>query len=749
MVRAASFAVPMLLAGCSGDTLEDESTGFVDLGQGVTRSLAPTRGWTNGTRVEYQDFGSVTVPRKLGTRGEQLRVPDNAPVQPMYFFFDSQGRPLFSKPAFDTRSKLWSMPGGTGARLPSPIAEPTAEPGRSAYFSNTWQLKPRDLYVDGERGSADYQRPVVDALDSGGLWEVVEVTVKDSDYSPDFVKSLSTIKSGVDDGKLKLNETGKVINCPMVDDRTVITPSAMYNNIPRPRIEVWFKTKLGSCYLINGWETIGEAVDEAMPTTDPSNLRLFHAGVDQDKRVDTFDVVRVTVGVGANEQTAVTVPIAKYYTPTVAITTGAAVPERITRYNSDSLTTALPRHKQSDPGGYSPIVWLWDLTVPQDPPYVFGSYKDIGNADPLTLVARETDSNVFTRNIAIVGAATKCTSDMNCKFGQTCNTMPDLGIATIDAPPGQNIADVVIQREGGPRCDVPATTFGGLCGPGVARCDVQTPAGSDNEKALKALGVAVAGPLFTVHADLKAAQQKLSDNQAIAAGNDPTNMGKVYTDAEKTTAQNAIAGNQKDVDTATARAKYYDDWGFTKDFNGYGYSCFPGNAGLGYCQIRCDSTVSAAATMVKATLKVPNALSPGVVDDVEYTFPTDARCGGANMLGYKCGHATNNGTVNALILPERGRVCLRECQAFVPLNQSNALCSFPFNVKADTTTGNPYTLFSLGGGVPPLPGLTGQTCTNFALSVQNQTTTVSSTVNACNWNPDFEPRSQEVWPVAR
>ncbi|MFZ5896659.1 MAG: hypothetical protein ACOY0T_36725 [Myxococcota bacterium] len=761
ILRTACIAVPALLTACGGDSLHDESTGFVDLigfyrsgataadpTAGIPRNLAPVRGWANGDRIEYLDFGSVTVPRKLGTRGEQLRIPDNAPVFPIYFVFDSRGRPLFSKPAFDARNKLWYMRGGKGVKLPSPIEAPAAEPQRSAFFSNIYPLKPRDEFVDSDRNSSDYQRPIIDALPDTtgytGLWEIIEITVKDSDYEIDDIKSYATIKSGLEDGKLSENATGKVINCPVIDDRTQVTPSAMHNNIPRPRMEVWFRTKLGSCYLINGWETIGEAVDESKPATDPANLRLFRAGVDQAKRVDTFDVARVSVGSGKQQQTTVTVPIGKLYTPTVGLSVSGVTVTR-TRYQNDDLATAVPRHKQSDPGGYSPIVWLWDLNVPQDPPYQPGSYKNINAVDPASTVARDGESTVVTRSVAIIGKATRCVSDSDCSFGLTCNTMPDIGIATMDPPPGSNIADMVIAREGGPRCDVPAATFGGLCGPGVARCDVQAAAGSDNENALKALGVGSAGPTFTVHADLKAAKQKLSDNQSLASGVDPANPTRVVTDAEKATAAAAIAANQRDVDTLTARVAYYDGWGFTKDLGGYGYLCHPPNAALGYCQIRCDSTASASATQVKAKVPVRDALVPGKINEIEWTFNTDARCGGANMLGYKCGHSANNGTVSTTILPERQRVCLRDCATFVPLNQSSAVCDFPLNLKADASSGKPNTAFKLGGGLPAMSAVTGQMCS--AVSLANAG--VTATVPACNWNPDFEPRDPNVWPGAR
>ena len=199
------------------------------------------------------------------------------------------------------------------------------------------------------------------------------------------------------------------------------------------------------------------------------------------------------------------------------------------------------------------------------------------------------------------------------------------------------------------------------------------------------------------------------------------------------------------MDTLSDRVAYYDKWGFTKDFGGYGYLCYPPGNGLGYCQIRCDSTVSAAATQVKANVPYPDPLVPGKVNELDYTFNTDARCGGANMLGYKCGASANNGTVSTTIQPERQRVCLRECTAFAPLNQSSAVCSFPLNLKADATSGKPNTAFVLSAGLPALSAVNGQMCSNTSLAAAG----VTATVPACNWNPDFEPRNPDVWPGAR
>jgi hypothetical protein len=743
------------LVGCGDDWVVDSQAGFIDLVpffRGPVNAADPTallprtlpvaRGWAAGSRVEAIDFGAVTVPRKFDAKGSALRIPDTARVFPMYFFFDSSGHPMYSKPLYDTKTGVWSIRGGHDPLTPTPIDPPVpgAEPQRSTYYGNINIVRPRQVLADRDRGgSRDFQRPVIDTLlddpNYTGLYEIVEVTIKGGGFTPDSIKSVSTINAAVADGKASLQRTGKVINCPIVDERTFVTPSAMTNAIPRPRIELWYRRMYGTCYLANGWETLGEAIDETVTPTDPNNLRLFQAGVDIDKRVDTFDVLRTTLGSGSAQTQAVTVPVARLFVPTLVVPSNNQSGDLLrTRYSNDDLTLALPRHKSTDAGGYSPIVWVYDLNVRQDPPYSPGTYRDYGNVDPTLTVARDGDTTVVTRNYAITGIATKCVSNADCRLGQQCNPMPDINIATVDPPPGQNLADVVIAREGGARCDVPVATFGGFCAPGVARCDVQAPVGSDNEKALKALGVAVAGPAFTIHADLATAKTSLANSTSLAMGVDPAMPMRMVTMAEQATAMAALPGLQTAADNLTARVAYYDGLGFTADLAGYGYLCYPQN-GTGYCAIRCDSVASSTNVTVKTQLPVADGMDASKINATDYTFNTEARCGGTNMLGYRCLPTT--------VLPERQRVCLRECKLADTQFFNRALCDYPLNIKPDAMGGT-STAYSLGEGLPARTTVTGQTCTSIVPFAVSGVT--ASAVVTCSWNPDFEPRDPNVWP---
>ncbi len=766
--RSASSVAALALAvfACSSEVdLYEEDTGYVDLvpafpspaGAANPNALLPTtivpvRGWFNGQRIEYYDFGSITLTRKLEAKGTAIRVPDSSAVPPIYFFYDSSGRPLFSKPAYDPRSATWFMSGGAGVRAPEPFAAPESPAERSSYFGTPYVVRPRGLLGDQFRGSANYQRPVIDSLVGSagytGLWEVVEILVKSSSYRPDDIKSENKVEEGLASGQLLRRSTGKVINCPVVDERTRVVPSALHNNIPRPRVEVWYRTKLANCFLVNGWESIGRTLDEAKTATDSGNLQLYGAGEEAPARVSTVEVT--SEDVGSASAVRVSVQVNKLFTPTIAVPLGPpAVERQRVRPPGDDIAVAMPRHAPGDAGGYSPLVWLWDLNVPQDPPYVPGTFRDAASLnvppDPVPpanptaggmVEARDAATNVVTRNIAIIGAATPCVSDAECRFGQQCNPMPDPGLAISDPPVGKNsfelplnLADVVIQREGGPRCDVPAVAFGGYCAGGVSRCDVQAVTGGPNDTALKDLGVAVAGPTFTVHADRDAAKKKADDAAAALAELDPA--APEYAAAEMAAMTTAAA-----LTKAQSVADYYDGLGFTQDLSGRGYLCYPGTslnpAGVGFCQIRCDATASSTNVDVKASLPVPSA------EPVDYTFKTEARCGGANMAGYRC---LPGGT-----LPERQRVCLRECNRVSDpaptLAFSRTLCEFPINTIA--TDGAAFKAFPLSGGQLPVSQLLGQTCEPTSVTSAG----ASTTVRGCSWNADLAPFDPLYLPAA-
>jgi hypothetical protein len=472
----------LALAGC-GDDLSDDPYGFIDLAPyyydgstpaapttGLTRVIFPQRGWMNGARAEYYDFGLVGFVRSRTNNGQ---IPDYAQVPAMYFFFDMDGNPLFSPPIYEKRTGLWHMKGGRNTLDPNPRED--------APKNVPYSVRIRDSL-------GDFQRPIIDRLqantDYSGLWEIWEVTAP-RDYVPDAIKQLSTLNKALNSGgDWRLRRTTKVINCPVVDERQSISPSPLWYGVPHPRIELWYRTKQGSCFLADGWLALGDM-----------DKNLYKADSD-DARLNMFEVLAYTIGADKpGARTNVVARVQKMYIPNVRVafqdpTRGAMD----IRFTGESVTNAGPRMRPSDPPGYSPLRWMWDLRVPQDPPFEPGTYKRLEQMDPGALSNRLTSDTPYVRNMPLIGTAISCTGDDTCASvaaapGITlqCNKtpfdtrFPGGDAAVVDPPPGKTVDDLILLREGGPRCDIPAVTFGEFCAPGIARCrfDIK---GTDDER---------------------------------------------------------------------------------------------------------------------------------------------------------------------------------------------------------------------------------------------------------------------------
>jgi hypothetical protein len=480
--------------------------------------------------------------------------------------------------------------------------------------------------------------------------------------------------------------------------------------VPQPRVELWYRTKLGYCYLSTGLQMIADLGDR--DARDPGNIDLF--GYGQTADFDSFDVIRYSVGEGVNKVDLVEALVSKLFIPrsTVPVMRGTTANQDF-RYGTDDVVSAAPRIFPEDPPGYSPIVWLHDVVVPADPPYVFGSYKRLTDIDPAKITPRDTSTTVWTKNYPLAGYASKCVTNAECPaFGMTCNNLPDPDVASNDTPSGLSLPDTMINREGGPRCDVPAVGFGEYCAPAVARCETHVT--GDKETGTILTKSAVAGPAWSVH---KAAADALTALNAAKAAM-PVDPAKVMA-AE--TAYN----------TAKATSDRWIGLGYPSDLSGKGYYCQPNTSTGGYCYVRCDNgagagTAPAAAKLKKMLTVAADPRNPGLGSrDIEATFGFDNRCGGLEMLGYKC---LPGGTGR----PNRQRVCLRECTTRDTEGFNKALCEYFINDAPNSPDDKLTEAWSMSTGQPPVAQLKGQTCNNLA------------GITACMWNPDFEPRLPET-----
>jgi hypothetical protein len=640
----------LALAGC-GDKLSDDAYGFIDLAPyyydgssvtnpsgGLVREIAPQPGWLNGVRAQYYDFGLVGFVKKR-TDG---KLPDYASVPPMYFFFDSAGNPLTSRAVYEARSGQWWMKGG--------VSTLDVNPRDDARRDVPYAERVRGYFLDDKRQSYDYQRPIVDRLqhntDYSGLWEIYTVTVPD-DYKPDDIKSYATLQTALASGKgYFADRTKSVINCPVIDDRQVVTTSPLWYGVPHPRIELWYRTKMGSCFLADGWLALGP-----FPAANSRKAELYSIQ-DNARRFNMFDVVSYTIGDGLGARTTVVAPVMKMYVPKVTVLNqDPAKTASDIRYVGDNVTDIGPRFAPNNPPGYSPLKWLWDLKVPQDPPYQAGTYKRSDQMDPANLSNRLTSDTPFVKNFPLIGQYQGCAADADCSKWSTapgihleCNKTPNADLATSDFPgvdngkaPDADPVRVALlnQIEGGARCDVPAARFGEFCAPGIARCKLD------------------------IRADMDA--KPVSDDKAATTG---------------------VAG----------------------------YTCQP--MGTGYCMFRCDVDGSAGSTPAMA-IPVNYPGPSGTVKMDTGSLPFDARCG--NIPGYKC----LNPAPKTPTVPNRMRVCLRQCDTAKPDNYNDVFCSYKTTV-------------SINEKVQKADIQKGMTCSNRGID----------SAAGCQWDPAFEPRDQ-------
>jgi hypothetical protein len=665
----------VVVSGCGNDKLSDDAYGFIDLAPyyydgssaanpsaGLPREIAPTKGWLNGVRTEFYDFGLVGVTKKR----TDTKLPDYASVPPMYFFYDSGGNPLFSKPVYEQRTGLWHMRGGADVLDPNPI-------------KNAPKKVPYSVRTRAVLGS--FQRPIVDRLqhntDYSGLWEIWEVTAPDG-YQPDAIKNFATLQKGIDGGSFSVRRTKKVINCPVLDDRQYVVPSPMYYGVPHPRIEIWYRTKQGSCFLADGMLTLG-AVDQAT-----SNVTLYKAGPTSDsKRLQTFDVISYTIGSGESARTTITAPVSKLFIPTAKVATLDSRGTVDVRYTGDNVADGtLPRLTPADPPGYRPIRWMWDLNVPQDPPYVPATYKSTAQMDPVQMVNRLTANAPFTKNYPIVGVNRPCTADALINLqgmpepftlrdgsqAATCADLPhapNVPLTCVTFSVINTVTGALVPEAGGSRCDIPLARFGEFCAPAIAGCTNFDP--------------------------------KRSTTPAMAGGPTPPPLNPDELAAKDLNDNNSgsILG---------------------------GYTCQPNTSQGGYCYLRCDvdgSAGSKTANTVDITYKGPD----GQVKKDKADLPYDARCG--NIPGYKCLNPA--GTI-----PNQLRVCLRQCDTGKPDTFNDEFCKYdPGIFGSDGKTQTPTTLNERVTGVNFQKGMT---CSTRGLNGSA----------GCQWDPAYEPRDTQL-----
>lgn len=442
---------------------------------GLPDSIDPQGGFERGARAEYYDFGPVTTQVSTETG-----APTAARVYPMYFFFTPEGHPLLGPALRERRDGTDHIRGGHEVRDPNPkdfcngpdgAPIPGVDPVACRALNDAAKRRPyairyREVVVDPLRQSSDFQRPIVDKTpaDQGGLapytglWEIVEVTVP-SGYRPDAIKHKKTLDRAIASGRFRARPTGKVINCPIVDERTATPPGVTARDGFHPRIELWYRRKLTFCFLANGWPTLGTPDGRPYPANSDA------------QRLDTFDVSRSTVGSGKTQQSVLLVPVGRAYEPSVLTSDNQNRFNR-TRVANQIVASGRPRRTPADPPGYTPIRWMWDVLI--EGTFVPDSFQDESQISAFQAVPRRPH-NLPTRGIAVPCSYPKVPR-LGEPFPEQCGIVRNRPQGGTFVDPGGDPACEALGLACNKNtcfCDNPPVGYGQRCGLSLARCDEQ------------------------------------------------------------------------------------------------------------------------------------------------------------------------------------------------------------------------------------------------------------------------------------
>ncbi len=726
MALWALAASTVLTIGC-GDELGDTDFGGVDLAPFYTdtsENFGPTQrrpgsyakipGFLDGRIVDYYDFGNVYA---LQTRpsDEQMRlfqladrapIPKAAPVNPMYFFFDSKGNPLFSRPVREAKTGNFYIRGGQDVRNPNPAA--------NADKKVAYPIRQRDLLRDPNRNnSADYQRPIVDKLMDlptetddrnkfySGLWEFVRVTAP-SGYAPDEIKSWRTLEKNSDrfGGDFKVERTGLVINCPFVDARTVIIPTVYAHEefgtrIPQPRMELWYRKKKVDCYLVNGWETLGRT--DLDPEKQGNDKYVLYKNNEDARRVGTLDAETLVIGEGVTEKRETISPVGRFFLPHIT----ARDEENWISGGTHLTTGALPRGKLDDPTGYRPVRWWWNIEV-QDVAEIgvefdirwysgqagLPALNDLAKIDGTKVVPRRLasrDNIGMVRNLAYTGREISCLPVEDARkagkeYDPATDACPQLGLV---CGPRQETSVA--------RCEPRKARYLEYCAATVASCwnriDVT------RTEAVKGARVE-AGVMVPADPDYDPAHtgkvRILHRGDVIEEwfinGIEPPPLcgteekGKPCIEQDLITHLNEAVSpelRQKRADQGVT-IRYPDSAGATTTF-----ACLGDNQ-IGHCYYACDGQT---INNLQGETEVLTVKERG--EDRDISVSLDSRCGGRLMPGYRCLPITNETNESG------GRVCVRDCDKTLPIATADAMCQSPTPLPiSDFKQGKDSKLFS-------------------------------------------------------
>ena len=729
LVMAAGL-VAMFSTGCA-DTLSDDEFGGVDLqpfffdtASGLVPShYTPREGYHDAVVSTFYSFGTVAVQQGTATPKQQeeygigaIATPATAYLNPMYFFFDSDGNPMFSVPVRELKTGQSTMRGGVGLRNPNPAAD--------AGKDIAYPLRKRNFLVDPNRRVADYQRPIIDTMIEdarttpyaqwrySGLWEVIKVKAP-SGYKPDSIKSWKTLLNGIDSGDFEIKGTEMGIDCPLIDARTLVVPHVtVYKKgevrVPQPLVEVWYRKKLVDCFMVHGWESIGRT--EMSRDMDGNDKFVLYKWSQDSSRLATFDVDSKITGTGASERRQIVSPVGRIFAPTIR-----GVNKDLLMFDSLTVTAgAMPRRNPGDPRGYRPLRWLWAIDVLNLNEVNLSFDKrwfadeNTGKTVPMTNIANVDRSKLRALTFPITRAGVTRDESIVLNYpisGQkvtTCEEMIEADKNGNPLPEAQDPCRITGQvcplyqksLHSNSFCETKKVVQGEFCADTVAECYNRV----DSSRTDSVLTVA----------EIAAINKRIEDSKSLLTLEEaerlrwrkPSYRGDMVEEwffqgvspapdcgTDEDMAQ--IAGITKPddlknrycfkdpvllLDELTRRVP--DEWRSERTFKSFiqvpdganggneTYGCLEDERGLGHCYIRCNGQDSNSLQGQLSELEIQ------LDNGTKKTFPAylDSRCGGERAKGFRCLPITNE-------LDERGgRFCLRECDQEVPIKEADLLC---------------------------------------------------------------------------
>jgi hypothetical protein len=735
----AAGLVAVFSTGCS-DTLTDDEFGGVDLqpfffdtASGLVPShYTPREGYHDAVVSTFYSFGTVAVQQRIASPKQQeeygigeITTPATAYLNPMYFFFDSDGNPMFSVPVREMKTGQFTLRGGEGLRNPNP--DPKAD------RTIAYPLRKRNFLVDPNRRVADYQRPIIDTMIEdarttpysqwrySGLWEIIKVKAP-SGYKPDSIKSWKTLLHGIDSGDFEIDGTEMGIDCPLIDSRSLVVPTVtVYKKgevrVPQPLIEVWYRKKLIDCFMVHGWESIGRT--DMSKDMDGNDKFVLYKWNQDPSRVATFDVDAKITGTGESERREIVAPVGRIFAPTIQgrEATPGQSPKDLVLFDRLTVTMgAMPRRSQSDPPGYRPLRWLWAIDVLNltevnlnfDKRWFANENK---STVPMTNIADVDRSKLRPLTFPITRLGTTKDESIVLNYpisGQKVTTCEEMIKADKEGNPlpeamdpcritGQVCPLYQKSLHSSDYCETKKVVQGEYCADTVAECYSRV----DISRTEAHLSQAEIDAITAKTKEMPPKPLTLDDGEKLRwrrpiyrgdmveewffQGVSPAPDCGTADDLAQTAGiikgddlKNKYCFKDPVLLLDELKNRVPEDWRSERTFksfiavpdgggvNSETYGCLKDERGLGHCYVRCNGADSNSLQGQLSELEIE--LDNGTTKK----FPAylDSRCGGERAKGIRCLPISNDQELNE----KGGRFCLRECDQETPIKEADALC---------------------------------------------------------------------------